>query len=711
MADLHPQGDPEVAARLLEELTRTNNRLERLEAVLCERSLLPSIQEEPAHQDAGAAPEPEAGAAVVAPAPSPVAEVNSGGVEEAESHFRRGVTLCQAGDFEGAVAAWRDVLRLQPDNAYALANTGIVFTEQGKWNDAREAFMRVLEIQPDNAEAHYGLGMADAQLGNYAGAVAAWENTLRLQPENSDAHYNLALIRQRMAVGNSKAPPVAAAATEAPPDMAVVAAPAAPARPGANGAAGSATAASRSMPDDTALGADTALDANGEDAADDDEERAEDASGLEATPRSAASQRQWKRVQGSGVNAGGGAMKRGAGRVSMPAGRSPSRIPVGGIALAGLLLVGAAMANNYRLANERAAHERPYGLAGTPAPGVTRMPGAADVNQRPAASAGTSPGVSKPPSQPGANASARPGSSAAHPGGSAAELPAPTVHPATMLAVGAGAPPAAGPPRAGLMHIRLGRGVAGMFQYWFVSRGDHSGPIRRLPAANRAGLITLFLPAGYNHSGAQLRVLNITQGKVARIPVSDVSRASVARSVNAGPNLLQNADFSRGANGWNMEMTAPARGAMRIDDALAAAPGVAGRAVHFDVSAVASQAWNVQCYQSGVNLKDKDPYVLAFWAKSDRARPFHVDIILDKADWHPVGGASTVRLGPKWDKYILRFNANRSEPSHTRLSFILGEALGPVDMCGISLRRSEGSDRKTIVQPGAVITIGARDFN
>ena len=184
-----------------------------------------------------------------------------------------------------------------------------------------------------------------------------------------------------------------------------------------------------------------------------------------------------------------------------------------------------------------------------------------------------------------------------------------------------------------------------------------------------------------------------------------------AVSPNVGPNLLQNAEFSQGAKGWPMENTAPARGSMRIDDALSGAPGVTGRAVHFNVAAIGKQSWNVQCYQMGVNLKEGEKYLLSFWGKSDRTRSIRIDGILDKADWHPIGLGTSVKLGANWEKYLIPFTAARSEPSRTRVSFILGEVVGPVDISGIALRRREGAPKSVALPPDATVTVTARDFN
>src|SRR5437764_1196231 len=137
MDELEPQPDTEMTARLVEQLTQTNERLERLESALRERSLIHGILKEPERDEAPPA---------AAPAHEPPHSVANGTkpdpdrdlAREAEAYFRRGVAQCQQGNYDDALAAWNQVLLLQPNNPYALANTGIVFTEQGRWAEAHD---------------------------------------------------------------------------------------------------------------------------------------------------------------------------------------------------------------------------------------------------------------------------------------------------------------------------------------------------------------------------------------------------------------------------------------------------------------------------------------------------------------------------------------------------------------------------------------------
>jgi len=651
MTELEPDPGSDVTARLVEQLTKTNERLARLESALREQSLMATLQSEPVRAGLSSVDVGDAGTAVVNARQS---ETQSNVAREAEEHFRHGVAFCQMGKYDEALAAWQQVLRLQPDNPFALANTGIVYTEQGRWTEARDMFARVLTLQPDNPDAYYGLGMADAQLGNYAGAISAWENTLRLQPDNADAHYNLVLVRQRVAQNGVPQPSSnGPAAAQTPGAMQTTSAASQPAS----------TAPAEASSDDSDTGVTLG-------------DRAE------AARQARAQARDWKRVEQSDRN-GAGRSNRGAGRLSRPAGSRTARKPLAMLIIGGGIVAAILLVNSNRDSLSKLAHIGTRPVAQAPGP---------PANATPKASAST------PPGRPAVNNSAPP-----------------TVTPNTVSISTQGESAAAvptGPRSAGKMQIRLGSGVSGRFRYWFVTKSARAAPVRALPYADRNGIIALYIPPAYNVPGSQLRVMNTQSGRVARVPIMDVSRPTQFVTPNVGANLLRNSDFSQDlVNSWTLETTAPGRGTLKIGDGLSVPAGVTGKSLHFEVGAVGKQGWNVQCYQSGVDLKDRQPYLLSFWAKSDRPRPLHVDVILDKADWHPVGLTNSVKLSTGWQKYLVKFMASKTEPGHTRVSFILGEAMGPVDIAGVTLRRSEGENKTGALQPTASVTINSRDFN
>ncbi len=197
MEEPEPNAGSDPSARDDAPVTQRTNRLERPETVIGQETDVPEPRRKPSTTEAsGRVPDWQAGDRTrFDPAP------------EVGAHFRRGYTYCQRGMLDEAIAAWRQVLLLQPANAYALANIGIAFTEQARWSEALDIFAQVLQLQPDNLDAQYGLGIVHAQEGRYQAAAAAWVAVLRLQPDNEDARRNLAQVRERIAAGEGCSAP------------------------------------------------------------------------------------------------------------------------------------------------------------------------------------------------------------------------------------------------------------------------------------------------------------------------------------------------------------------------------------------------------------------------------------------------------------------------------------------------------------------------
>ena len=64
-------------------------------------------------------------------------------------------------DITEAIAAYRKVLALAPDDADAYSNLGIALQAQGQLAEAIATFKKALALAPDNADAHSNLSSAD----------------------------------------------------------------------------------------------------------------------------------------------------------------------------------------------------------------------------------------------------------------------------------------------------------------------------------------------------------------------------------------------------------------------------------------------------------------------------------------------------------------------------------------------------------------------
>jgi lipopolysaccharide biosynthesis regulator YciM len=139
-----------------------------------------------------------------------------------------GLDYKRGGFVDRALEAFTEVLRLDPDNDYALANLEKLYEEQHQWaeayatrqraeaaapdsekprhqrilafledalgleaaaaNDpvaAERRFAAAIDLQPDIAPGHLHLGDVRFRQGDFAGAIAAWEGLVRTSPDRA----------------------------------------------------------------------------------------------------------------------------------------------------------------------------------------------------------------------------------------------------------------------------------------------------------------------------------------------------------------------------------------------------------------------------------------------------------------------------------------------------------------------------------------------
>jgi tetratricopeptide (TPR) repeat protein len=153
--------------------------------------------------------------------------------DEPSYHFVLGTAwLRQPPDLQEAEQAFRQALKLQPENAQGQLYLGYVLLKQKKYPEAREwleksiqkhtgtpesfyylgliaqeqneneraigLFEKAIQLAPSFANAHIALGSAYLKLKNYPRAQQELETGVKLNPEDSKAHYNLAMLYARL---------------------------------------------------------------------------------------------------------------------------------------------------------------------------------------------------------------------------------------------------------------------------------------------------------------------------------------------------------------------------------------------------------------------------------------------------------------------------------------------------------------------------------
>lgn len=113
-------------------------------------------------------------------------------------YYNLGIALATAReDYDGAIAAFQEGLRLAPDDPELWYNLGAAYLSKRDFARARDALQAALERDPDHHDARNNLGHALLGLGDRAGARAAWEEILRTDPGNLQAQTNLRLLEQQ----------------------------------------------------------------------------------------------------------------------------------------------------------------------------------------------------------------------------------------------------------------------------------------------------------------------------------------------------------------------------------------------------------------------------------------------------------------------------------------------------------------------------------
>jgi len=110
----------------------------------------------------------------------------------------------RVGDRAKAIAEYRSVLRLDPENVNLRLRLGLVLKEQGAWRDALEQFYEAVRLAPTRADALRETGIAENKLflrsgGNDSGpdGTESLRHAIALNPDDFEALTSLGSILKR----------------------------------------------------------------------------------------------------------------------------------------------------------------------------------------------------------------------------------------------------------------------------------------------------------------------------------------------------------------------------------------------------------------------------------------------------------------------------------------------------------------------------------
>jgi tetratricopeptide (TPR) repeat protein len=99
--------------------------------------------------------------------------------QEIQKHYKNATNAMQGGQNDAALKEFREILRLDPQNAEAHANIGVIAYTEKEYAQAAEEFRAALKLRPSLWNAEAFLGMSELRLGHLQEAKARLEKSFR----------------------------------------------------------------------------------------------------------------------------------------------------------------------------------------------------------------------------------------------------------------------------------------------------------------------------------------------------------------------------------------------------------------------------------------------------------------------------------------------------------------------------------------------------
>lgn len=110
------------------------------------------------------------------------------------ARFNLGRAQLDRHDYESAISAFREALRLDPDFAPAHYNLGKTFSQVGRIDEAERSYRDALRVDPDLPQAHSDLGNILAKAGKTEEAIDHYREAIRVDPRYVRSYFNLGSV-------------------------------------------------------------------------------------------------------------------------------------------------------------------------------------------------------------------------------------------------------------------------------------------------------------------------------------------------------------------------------------------------------------------------------------------------------------------------------------------------------------------------------------
>jgi protein involved in polysaccharide export with SLBB domain/Tfp pilus assembly protein PilF len=124
---------------------------------------------------------------------------------DAQKHYDSAVALSEAGRFEEAIGAFKQSLKLKPDDPQTNFTLGMTYSKSKSYQEAFESFKRAVRLKPDWPEAHFRLGMTSYVLGKRTQSLSEYKKLLELKSPFANVLYRIIQEEDGPAAGTERA--------------------------------------------------------------------------------------------------------------------------------------------------------------------------------------------------------------------------------------------------------------------------------------------------------------------------------------------------------------------------------------------------------------------------------------------------------------------------------------------------------------------------
>ncbi|MES0491417.1 MAG: tetratricopeptide repeat protein [Leptospirales bacterium] len=110
--------------------------------------------------------------------------------DDEDNYLNRGASYYNLDKHNKAIKDYNKAIELKPDYAEAYNNRGAVYDDLKKYDKAVKDYNKAIELKPDYANAYNNRGIAYNNLEEYDKAVKDYDKAIELKPDYADAYNN-----------------------------------------------------------------------------------------------------------------------------------------------------------------------------------------------------------------------------------------------------------------------------------------------------------------------------------------------------------------------------------------------------------------------------------------------------------------------------------------------------------------------------------------